>query len=536
MKTGLQWLAVIAAGCLVWGCSGGGKGGFSSRRSEGSAKAFRYSLVTSPTTLDPHKVEDGDTIDVLQQVFEGLVRWNEKSEVEGAVAESWELKDEGKSYVFKIRPGVKFHNGKEVTAEDVKWSFERACTPGLASSVAGTYLDDIVGVKERLAGTATEVTGVKVTGPMEVTVTIDAARPYFLAKLTYLTCAVMPKDSVPMDKPITSTTQMIGTGPFRAESYVADQEFRLSAFADYWGGKPQVETIVRPIITNAEIRTLKYRSGEIDLVQLERQQIAPFLKDDKFKDDVKYFDRPAIWYVGFSSTHYAPFAKRDVRRAFAMAINRKAIVDELLGGVNKIAEGILPPNIPGSREHPNGLSYNPAEAAKLLASAGYPGGQGLPPLELNFRNSRPDIQTAAVRIAEDLKVNLGVTVKVSAMDWTAYLEKRNRKELQLFHMRWGADYLDPQNFLSTLLATNGPENKSGYSNPAVDALCAQADKMPNGPGRWELYAKAEDMILQDAPWFPLYFQRDAELIRSRVKGLRESAFGHLPHVTVKIED
>ncbi|MCE9558207.1 MAG: peptide ABC transporter substrate-binding protein, partial [Armatimonadetes bacterium] len=465
---------------------------------------------------------------------EGLVGWNEKNEVVGLVAESWEVKDGGTTYVFKIRSGVKFHNGRDVTAEDCKWSLERSTNPKLASSVSGTYLNNIVGVTEKLAGKSPDVSGITVTGPMELTIKIDKPRPYFLAKLTYLTAAVVPKESVPLDAEIKSVAQMIGTGPYKADSYNTDQLVKLSANKDYWGGAPSIETIERPIAKDAQTRLNMYKSGEVDLVQLERQDIEPLKNDAKFKDQIKYFDRPSIWYVGFGQTHYAPFKDIRVRRAFAMAINKEVIVNELLGGQNTVANAILPPTVAGARAKGAVLAYNPTEAKALLASAGFPDGKGLPPLEFNFRDGRPDVKIAATKIAEDLKTNLGVSVDVRSMDYGAYLEKRNRGELQLFHMRWGADYLDPENFLSLLLTTNGAENKTGYSNLKADALCAQADVMENGEARWKLYADAEDMMLQDAAWMPLYFQRDAELIAPRVTGLQESAFGHLPHRTVKL--
>jgi ABC-type oligopeptide transport system substrate-binding subunit len=121
------------------------------------------------------------------------------------------------------------------------------------------------------------------------------------------------------------------------------------------------------------------------------------------------------------------------------------------------------------------------------------------------------------------------------MEWRAYLEKHNKKEMPFFHMRWGADYLDAENFLSTLLASYGPENKVNYVNPEYDALCAKADTTADPAERLKLYAQAQDIVLQDAPFIPIYFQRDAELISPRVKGLRESLFGHLPHTTVSME-
>jgi ABC-type oligopeptide transport system substrate-binding subunit len=257
--------------------------------------------------------------------------------------------------------------------------------------------------------------------------------------------------------------------------------------------------------------------------------------DSALKSDLKFFARPAIWYIGQNPLVYAPFRDVRVRQAFAKAIDRTKICRDYLGGVNEEATGILPPAVLGHRKNAKLHAYNPEEARKLLAEAGFPGGKGLPKFTLTFREQRPDIQIVAEAAATMLKTNLGVEVELRTMEWRAYLDKHNKKEQGFYHMRWGADYLDPENFLSTLLATYGPENKVGYSNPVYDKMCSDADVMMDNEPRMALYAQAEDLVLSDAPFIPIYFQRDAELIRSTVKGLRESAFGHLPHVTVTVE-
>ncbi|HVL39239.1 MAG TPA: hypothetical protein VM328_07595, partial [Fimbriimonadaceae bacterium] len=130
---------------------------------------------------------------------------------------------------------------------------------------------------------------------------------------------------------------------------------------------------------------------------------------------------------------------------------------------------------------------------------------------------------------------LNIDVQLQTLEWGSYLNAWNNQKLPFFHMRWAADYLDPENFLSHMLATYGPENKIGYVNQEYDRLCSTADVMLDMEARLPLYAQAEDIALQDAPWIPIYYQRDAELINPRVKGLRTSLFGHLPHYTVSIE-
>lgn len=525
-------IAALLSLVLVAGC---GQGGFSKRAQQGKANVFRYPIVTNPTTLDPGVVQDGDTIDLLQQVYEGLVTWSEDNRPIGNLAANWEITDGGRTYIFHLKKGVKFHSGREVTAEDFKWSIERATNPKFNSSTAKTYLNDIVGVLEKLDGKAKEVSGVQVVDPYTLKITIDKARPYFLGKLTYIVSAAVDKSVVPADEEIRSVEQMGGTGPFKGKSYVPEQLIVLEAFKDYHGGAPAIEQIERPVIKDAATRLNKYKAGELDLVMLERQDVLALQQDEEFKSHLKFFDRPAIWYIGLNQLVYPQFKDARVRRAIAMAIDRKQIVEDILSNINKEANGIIPPGVAGHRPDRQALPFDPAQARKLLAEAGYPDGKGLPDFELTFREQRPDIRIVAEAVAGQLQKNLGIKCHLLTMEWRAYLEKHQANKMGFFHMRWAADYLDAENFLSVLLASYGPEMHVGYYNPQYDALCRQADVELDNDKRMQLYAQAEDIVVNDCPFIPIYFQRDAELIRPRVSGLRESLFGHLPHTTVKLE-
>lgn len=524
---------VVALGLVLVGC---GKGEFSEARQDGGLKVFKYPIVTNPTTLDPGMVQDGDTIDLLQQVYEGLVMWGEDNTVQPMLAESWEVKNEGKTYTFKLRPGIKFHNGREIKAEDFKWTIERNTAKNFNSPVAANYLNDIAGMEDYHAGKAKEVTGIRVVDDMTLEIDLVQPRAYFLGKLTYIASAVLPKESVPQDKEMTQLSQMVGAGAFKMESFTPDQIVVLAANKDYHAGAPLIDKIERPVIKDAQTRLNKYKGGEIDLVMLERQDIDGIVKDPALKADLVYYDRPSIFYIGMNQKAYAPFKDRRVRRAIAMAINKEQIVKEYLGGVNNVANSIVPPGVVGHRETAKFLPYDPAAAKAELAAAGYADGSKLPALEIQFREQRPDIRIVAQAVANDLKTNLGIKVTLLSMEWRAYLEKWNKGDVGFFHMRWAADYLDSQNFLSQMLASFGPEWRGiNYQSPEFDRLCSQADASVNPEERARLYAEAEDLALQDAPWAPIYFQRDAELIRSNVKGLRESLFGHLPHTKVNLQ-
>lgn len=521
---------------LVAGLAGCGKSSFSETKAAGTAGIFRYPIVTNPTTLDPGIVQDGDTIDLLQQVYEGLVKWGEDNTVQPNLAESWEVKENGKIYVFKIKKGSKFHNGREVKAEDFKWSIERNTSKALSSPAAPNYLNDIVGVMDHFTGKINDVPGIKVIDDYTLQIELIQPRAYFLGKLTYLGSAVLPKESVPAEKEISKVAEVVGTGPFKIDSYIPEQMIALVANESYHGGKPLLSRIERPVIKDAVTRLNKYKAGEIDLVMLERQDIDGIKADAKLNADLKFFDRPSIFYIGMNPKAQPQFSNRKVRRAIAMAIDKQRIVTDLLGGVNKEANSIIPPGVVGHRDNAAVLAFNVGAAQKELADAGYPGGKGLPALEIRFREQRPDIRIVAEAVAGDLKKNLGITVTLQQMEWRTYLETWDAGKVGFFHMRWAADYLDAQNFLSHMLATFGPENRGvNYANAEFDRLCATADASTDEAEREKLYAQAEDIALQDAPWVPIYFQRDAELISSKIKGLRGSLFGHLPHTTVSID-
>ncbi len=539
-------ICVLLAAVLTAGC---GKGGFSERVRAGKEGVFRYPIVTNPTSLDPGIVQDGDTIDLLQQVYEGLVTWNEQNRVEPLLAERWDIQDGGRTYVFYLKKGAKFHSGREVTAEDFKWTIERNTDPAFKSPTADTYLGEILGVRDKVAGRAKEVRGMQVVDTYTLKIQIDKPRPYFLGKLTYIVSAVVDKDVVPAkardehgnwDWPeINSVETMGGTGPFRAETYIPEQLIVLAANKDYHGGAPNIEKIERPVIKDPATRLNKYRSGELDLVMLERQDVEGIKADPELRGHLKFFDRPSLWYVGINISPppkgYKPFQDVRVRQAVAMAIDKRKIVEEVLDGINQEANSIVPPGVLGYRPNAKALPYDPQRAKRLLAEAGYPGGRGFPELTMNFREARPDIAIVAEEVANQLREKLGIRVSLQTMEWRSYLEKHNRDEVAFFHMRWAADYLDPENFLSFLLAGYGPENHVGYRNARYDALCSAADSELDTEKRLKLYAEAEDIVLSEAPFIPIYFQRDAELIRPRVQGLRESLFGHLPHKTVRLE-
>lgn len=511
------------------GCSKGKFGGSTASKED---HVLIYPLPNNPTTLDPAAVEDGDTIDVLHQIFEGLVTWNEDTEVIPNLAERWELSDDHLTYTFHLKKGVKFHNGEEMTAHDVKYSWDRAANPAVQSPTAAGYMVDIVGVEDVLQGRASSISGVEVVDDYTLKVQIKEAKPYWIQYLEYPCFYVVPKST--QLQPIQDIKDAIGTGPFVLSELKDNQFVEMTRFDDYHMGPPKLKKVRRIIQGDAQIRRQLYEAGEVDWIQLERQDLRMVKSNSELSQHLKIVDRPAIWYIGFDLDEVPAFKDKRVRQAIAMAIDKDRIIRDGFDGINLRADGIVPPGVPGYDENFKGLPYDPEKAKQLLAQAGFPNGKGFPKVNMVFRVDRQDPKMVVQMVQQDLQKNLGIDIQPQGMEWGTLLKLRADGTLPLFHLRWHADYPDPQNFLSFMLRTGVPENKLGYSNPEFDRLCDLGDREFDEAKRLEYYAKAQEIAVDDAIWIPIYFQRDLELIRPSVKGIKRSLMGPLPLIEVDV--
>jgi oligopeptide transport system substrate-binding protein len=512
------------------GC-GNSSGGFSSRTGSTSNKIFRYPSATAPTTLDPAKAQDIETIETLSNAYAPLVDYDENNGLIGALADSWEVIDGGKVYRFKLKD-AKFSDGSPLTSDDVKASWERALSKDLGSSTAETYLGDIVGAKELAEGKTTQLTGVKILDSKTFEVSIDAPKPYFLGKLTYLCCRVVKRSQG--NKEIASVSESIASGPFKVSEYVTDQLVTLSRNEEYFGEKPILEKIQRKVVKDAATRMNLFKRGEADYITVEKQDWKKTKEDIALRDQLKFIKRPAIYYLLLSGKAYEPFKDRHVRRAVAMAIDRDRIANKILNGV-PVAERWLPAGIINLTPSNSALKFDPASAKKELSLSAFSSADKLPELEVMVRSDNSDAKYVAEAIYNDLKNNLGIKVKVKSLEWGAMLKARNRGELPAALLNWFGDYIDPQNFLSLLMTSKASANFDKWSNPDFDALCAKADIEAIPTTRSRLYADAESIMLSEVPRVPLYHGVDGVLISSRVNGIRYSLLGALPHTKVSLK-
>ena len=485
-------------------------------------------LGGEPLTLDPHLVQDADSAEYIVNIFSGLVGIDQNLKLTPDLAEKWDISADGKTYTFTLRKNAKFQDGRQVTAQDVKYSFERALDPLTESPVADTYLGDIVGARDRLANRATSVSGVKVIDDATVAITIDAPKSFFLWQLTYTVAYIVDRNNIEKggknwaDKPN-------GTGPFKLASRTADQ-IVLARNDNYYGAKPTLTQVTYLLTGSAMTR---YENGEIDMTQVTGADI------DRVTDETNALSKQLVTadqfsfsYLGFDVS-VPPFDDPKVRQAIAYAIDKNKLTSVVLKGMATTADGILPPGMPGYNKDLNKLTFDPVKAKQILAQSKYAG--TMPPITLYVLGSGAAPTGTPPAIQQMLQQNLGVTMDIQLVDSNAFFSGLFQHKYAMFITGWIADYPDPYDFLDVLFHSQSTLNHGNYKNAQLDTLLDAARLERDEAKRTQLYQQAEQVLISDAAVIPLDFARDYWLVKPYVKGVQRPPFV-LPWLTpVSIE-
>lgn len=464
-----------------------------------------------PRTLDPALVEDSVSAEYVVHLFSGLVALNERLEVVPDLAERWEVSPDGRTYTFFLREGARFQNGKEVTAADVKYSLERACDPGTASTVAAVYLGDIVGAAQVLQGQAERISGVEVLDRRTLRITIDAPKAYFLAKLTYSTAFVVDRENVTHSDWLARPN---GTGPFKLVERTSNR-IVLQRNEHYYRDKPRLDKVVFSLSAGSPMNM--YENGELDIVWVGPADVER-VRDpsNPLHDELTMVPQLDIQYLGFD-IRQPPFDDVRVRRAFSLAIDRDKITTVVWKGMRLPAEGIVPPGMPGFGRDERLVRYDAQEARRLISESQYRDVAALPPVTLSISGSGTQLPPVIKAIVAMYKENLGVEVAVERSDDVL------AGKPQFFSLGWIADYPDPEDFLDILFHSQSGLNRMHYSNPDLDRLLEQARVEGDSARRMRLYQQAEAIIVADAPWVPLWHSVDYVLTKPYVKGATYAA-------------
>ena len=470
-------------------------------------------LGPEPPTLDPHL--SGDTFSSLYvvEIFGGLLTLeaenpkntqDQQIRIVGDLAKDWDVSDDGRTYTFHLREDAKFHDGRPVTAEDFKWSIERIADPETEAVLADNFLGDIVGFRDRQRGLASNVEGVRVIDDHTLSLTIDAPKAYFLSKLTYPATFVLDRNNVEGNPQWFREPN--GTGPFRLTEYEPGETLRLTRNEAYHLGPPKLAEV--QFILSGGNALLMYENDEVHVTGVGLLNVEAVLDPSNplSKEVIQAPPSFDVSYVGMNSTE-PPFDDPKVRQAMNYAVDKETLTAILLEGLDRPAKGILPPSFPGYNPDVRGYEYDPEKAKQLLRESKY--GDNLdeiPRIVMTVPGSfGAPVSPVMEAVVQSWRENLGLEIEFLQTEWATFLDDLKRKRFQMFGgMGWIADYPDPENFLDVLFHSESANNHTRYSNPEVDHLLEAARTESDETARFEIYNKVEEMILEDAPWVPLW--------------------------------
>jgi len=513
--------ALMMVGMLLAACDRG-----HTRVEEGDATGvLHFGNGTEPQSIDPQIATGVPESRILEALFEGLVGKDPATLApRPAVAESWEVTPDGLTYRFHLRADARWSDGTPLTAEDFRWSWWRALQPALGNEYA-YMLFPIRNAEAFLDGKITDFSqvGVRVLDPRTLQVELTAPTPYFLQLVSHASYFPVPRHVVEKfggttDR-FTAWTRpenIVSNGPFRLAGWKLNRYLRVEKNPLYWdAAHVRLNAIVFYPTENIATEERMYRSG-----QLHYTSDIPIDKIPGWRQH----HPEQTWlnlYLGtyFYALNVAKPGLTDVRvrRALSMAIDRKTLVETVQKGINTPAYAMTPPGTLGYQP-PKLFDFDPQQARRLLAEAGYPDGKGMPPLEILY-NTHEQHRKIAVALQQMWKKYLNIDVGLVNQEWKVYLDTRKNMDYTIARFSWIGDYVDPNTFLD-LWITGGGNNDTGWSNAEYDDLILhRIPAMKTQEERFAGFYRAESILMSEMPVIPIYTYANKHLVSPSVKGM-----------------
>jgi len=507
-------------------------------------KLFTYSQVAPATSLDPAFAKNMANIWPVNQIFNGLVQLDDNLNVKPAIAKSWQISEDGKTYTFKLRDDVFFHDseafpqgkGRKVTAEDVKYSLNRILDPTVSSP--GLWI-----FKDRLAAAPFTVKDPN-------TFVLKLAKPFrpMLGILTMQYCSVVPKEAITKYKKEFDRNP-VGTGPFTFVNWVDNQAILLKKNPNYFEKDgtqqlPYMDGIRINFLGDRNTSYLEFMKGKQQMLSgLEASIVNELLTADgelleKHKDKINFQKSPFLnmEYLGINLDFKGdtPLKNKKVRQALNYGIDRAKMMRSLRNNVGKPATaGFIPVGLPShSPDKVKGYTYNPEKARRLLAEAGFPNGKGMPKIQLLTNPNYKDISTYLTKQWKEIGVDVEIDVKQSGVA----REMVVKGNAPFFRASWIADYPDGENFLTLFYGKNPtPPNYTRFNNVKYNELYELALAENNDQKRYALYHQMEQLIIDEAPVIFLFYDETARFSQKSISGYSNNAINLLSVKRLKID-
>ena len=490
--------------------------------------------------LDPHLVTGVAEGNVLRALFEGLVTEDpvDLHPVPG-VAERWEVSTDRQSYTFHLRTTARWSSGEPVTAQDFVASFRRILTPSLAADYAN-MLYVLQGAEAFHKGGAKDFSQVGATAidAHTLRLTLEHPAPHFLSLITNPPWYPVPLATIAQHGSThlrgntwTRPGRIVTNGPFTLKKWAPNQVIIAEKFPGYWDAASVRLTAIHFYpIDSVEAEERAFRVGQLHLTEF-----VPVSKIDAYRREAPHLLRldPYLGtYFYRFNTRRPPFTDPRLRRAFALAIDRDAIVTKILRGAQRSAHALTPPGTAGYTAA-TGIPTDVAAARRLLKEAGFEGGRGLPAIDLLF-NSSENHRVIAEAVQEMWRRELGADVRLTSQELKVTQAARRAGDFQILRSDWIGDYLDPATFLDIFRSDSG-NNYTGWSNPEYDAALFAAARTADPAARLALLQKAESALLAAAPIIPVFFYTHVYLLQPSVRGWHPTLLDHHPYKHVWLE-
>lgn len=547
MKFAALMLAAGLAGSILAGCA---KSSSNNQTSTKTPQVLRYNLGADPKTIDPGVNDSVEGGTVAVNNFEGLTSIDINEKVVPGVAEKWDVSSDGLKYTFHLRKNAKWSDGKAVTAKDFEYAWKRALDPKTASPYSYQlyyllngqgYNESALKDAEKTPGvktaTADEV-GVKATDDYTLDVTLQSSTPYFLSLTAFPTYMPVRKDIVdahPTDWATKGETY-IGNGPFQLKDWKAKDKMTFVKNANYWNkDSVKLDTLEFSLLDQESSYMSAFNSNQIDYIEAPPSEQIPTLVKNGTAKILPYLGTYYYSYnVSPDAAKINPAAAKvlsnvKVRQAISFAIDRTTLVNDITKGGQQPATSFVPKGIMDAdgkdfkKKDYYSATADVEKAKQLLADAGYPNGQGIPELEIEYNNGQghQDIATAI----QDMLKKIGVNVKLKSVERKVQLaDTTDHKYSAIARNGWIADYADPMTFLDMWTSKSG-NNVAGYANADYDKLIAQAKSEGDAAKRMTLLHQAEDILIGDMPIIPLYEYTNVVCVKPYVKDVHKSPLG-----------
>ena len=477
-----------------------------------------FFLEGEPNTLDPQAAQALDEFEVLYNVYEGLVTYDPKTlEPMPLLADKWDISSDGLVYTFHLHPGVKFQNGRTMTADDVKYSLERLGNPATGTSYTSLVLNNVQGFADMRDKTknATTLSGVKVIDPATVQITLTAPVGSFLKQLTLPGAFIVPKEAAE-SKDFSSNP--VGTGPYKLKNWTRQTSLTLEANPDYWGGAPSVKTVVIRTSPGASQETLEYQAGNTDVALVGEPDLARLQADATLSKALVNIPILSTFFLRVNLKD-PTMSKVEVRQALALSIDRDAIVKTVLAGQGSAAQGLFPPGLSAFDPNFQPFTRDITKAKALLTQAGFPNG-----LTITVRTGQIESELRILNAVAQEVADAGITLTINSTEASIYTQDRNKCNMQVGSISFSQDYADADDFSPQLYRASGSLQICGYdSYPGADQIKTMLDQalsMPLGPDRDAAYRKVEQITVgQQAVIIPIVHLTRTLLINPRLQGL-----------------